>query len=309
MKPLGGFGLPTGFTALPYLESPSDPNAYVESYFRVPLPRICSNYDSILYETEHMFTNYGTSLQGEGIVENFITFFIGNNNSQAGKYVAIDGVLYGGAYFPNINEKFTCSNGEWHTIRHYLGNEQNPKWQLSIDGELKVNVSNLQFDPEEHYKTYFCVFGTNGGHALCGKKRTAKIWVNGELLYDLVPVLDDTGTPGFYDRKNREMYYNDGAGDFLFPSPVTTYSLRRVAQYVPEFAQLTPRGVRRLYRVPAGYAGSVAEYAAEHGFKRLVATAPPANGYWSSEWRETETELRLVWQEMPQPLEEEFLIE
>lgn len=208
--------LPTGYTELEYLESPSDPNAYVESYFTLPLPRICSSYDSILYETEHMFTNYGTALQGEGIVENFITFFLGNNNSQAGKYVAIDGILNANTYFGNINKKFTCSNGEWHTIRHYLGNNTDPKWQLSVDGELKVNVTDLQFNPEEYYKTYFCVFGTNGGHALCGKKRTAKIWVNGELLYDLIPVLDETGTPGFFDKINRKFFRNQGASQFLY---------------------------------------------------------------------------------------------
>lgn len=208
--------LPTGYTELDYLESPSDPNAYVESYFKLPLPRICSSYDSILYETEHMFTNYGTALQGEGIVENYITFFIGNNTSQAGKYVSIDGILNGDNYMGNRNEKFTCSNGEWCTIRHYLGNNTNPKWQLSVDGELKVNVTDLQFNPEEHYKYNFYVFGTNGGHALCGKKRTAKIWVNGELLYDLIPVLDETGTPGFFDKISRKFFRSQGTSQFLY---------------------------------------------------------------------------------------------
>ena len=208
--------LPTGYTELEYLESPSTPNDHVESYFMLPLPRICSSYDSILYETEHMFTDYGTALQGEGIAENFITFFIGNNSSQAGKYVSIDGVLRDGAYFLNINNKFTCSNGAWHTIRHYLGNNTDPKWQLSVDGELRVNVTNLQFNPENHYKHNFYVFGTNEGHALCGKKRSAKIWVNGELLYDLIPVLDTTGTPGFFDKISHKFFRNQGTSQFLY---------------------------------------------------------------------------------------------
>ncbi len=154
---------------------------------------------------------------------------------------------------------------------------------------------------------YLRVFDKFGSRRFLGRVFNVNVRNAGAALYDLVPVLDDTGAPGFYDRKNRAMYYNAGAGDFLFPSPGTTYSLRRV-QYVPEYAQLTPRGVRRLYRVPDGYSGGIDEYAAEHGYKRLVESAPPADGYWSPEWRETEADLLLVWQEMPEP-QEEFLTE
>lgn len=248
----------------------------------------------------------GTIVQGEGCEHNTCMFAIGNHGSW-GKFVAVDGILNNPNALENIysdwNISFSCTNYEFHTLRHYLGNE----WQLTIDGSLVVNEI-LEWPMTSEPKRFFYLFGapqtTQASRSLCGKKRTAKIWVNGTLIYDLVPVLDETGAPGFYDRKNKKMYYNTGAGDFLFPSPVTTYSLRRVAPYVPEYAQLTPRGVRRLYRVPAGYAGSIAEYAAEHGFKRLVEEAKPADGYWSPEWRESETELRLEWKENPQPQEE-----
>ncbi len=302
MRPLGGFRLPSGYTELEYLESPATPDNHVLAYFKLPLPHVTSLDDSIMYETEHMFTEYGSSLQGEGIADNYTTFFLGNNISQAGKYVAIDGVEVDGIFFGNWNHKFSCSNGEWHTVLHYLGNSQNSKWQLSVDDVLQVDKA-VQFDSVKHYKEYFFVFGTNQNHALCGKKRYAKIWVNGKQIYDLIPVLDETGAPGFYDRKNKNMYYNAGEGDFIYPEPESTYSLRRAAPYVPEFAMLTPRGVRRLYRTPVGYAGSITEYAAEHGFKRLVETEQPAEGYWSPVWRETLEELRLEWQEMSAPEE------
>lgn len=312
----GGAGgwLPKGFTELEYLESPATPDNLVVAYFALPLPNVTSPNDSIAYETEHMFMPNGSIVQGEGSLGNYTVWAIGNHG-KLGTFVAVDGVLNNpsalGQASIDWNITFTCSYEEWHRVRHSIGSAEDPQWRLSVDGAQVIDTA-LKWGTGLPARTYFYLFGapqlTTAARALCGKKRSAKIWVNGQLLYDLVPVLDDTGTPGFYDRKNGEMYYNAGAGDFLYPSPVATFSLRRVA-YVPEFAQLTPRGVRRLYRVPDGYAGSIAEYAAEHGFKRLVESAQPADGYWSPVWQDTETELRLEWQSVPEPQEEEFLTE
>ena len=70
------------------------------------------------------------------------------------------------------------------------------------------------------------------------------------------------------------------------------------------YAQLTEHGVRRLYKVPSGYNGTKEEYAMEHGFKPLIETPEPEEGYWSPQWRETEEEIVLDWEETEAPAKE-----
>jgi hypothetical protein len=127
------------------------------------------------------------------------------------------------------------------------------------------------------------------------------IWKNGGLVAHFIPALDPTGAPCMFDTVSSDTYYNCGTRDFLYPGKeeeATTYSLRR-----RDYAQLTERGVRRLYRVPAGYNGGKEEYAAEHGFKELVEPPAPYEGYWVPQWRETETQLILEWVETEEELQ------
>ena len=210
--------LPTGYTELEYLESPSTPDNLVVAYFVLPLPAVTSPNDTIMYETEHMFLPKGTIVQGEGCENNTSIFGIGNHGDW-GKFVTIDGILnnpsaLGNAY-ADWNISFSCTNYEFHTLRHYLGNE----WQLTIDGSLVVNEI-LEWHLPSTPKRTFYLFGapqtSQVPRSLCGKKRTAKIWVNGELLYDLIPVLDETGTSGFFDKISRKFFHNQGAGQFLY---------------------------------------------------------------------------------------------
>lgn len=70
------------------------------------------------------------------------------------------------------------------------------------------------------------------------------------------------------------------------------------------YAQLTERGIRRLYHVPKGYIGTMDEYAATNGFKELVEPPMPMTGHWIPEWRETDTQLILDWVETEPPTEE-----
>jgi hypothetical protein len=114
-----------------------------------------------------------------------------------------------------------------------------------------------------------------------------------------------------YDAVSRERFYNQGTGDFLYPGKdeePTTYSLRRPVTYSLRrpitYAQLTEHGVRRLYHVPNGYNGTKEVYAMEHGFKPLVETPQPEEGYWSPQWRETAEEIVLDWVETEPPAED-----
>ena len=51
-------------------------------------------------------------------------------------------------------------------------------------------------------------------HAIC-KIYSCKLYDNGTLVRDLVPVLDNEGIPCMYDRQNDRLYYNDGTGQFI----------------------------------------------------------------------------------------------
>ncbi len=304
MKPLGG-RLPKGFTLLEWLESPGTTEYNVAAYFSLPISAR-NGVDSLRVVSEHFVPPGQKAVQMEGLGDNYGTFttFAYSANSQR-FFISFDGVIAeGNQGNGDINCFFECPQGEWV---EYDARRAPDGCSLRLNGELVVDYHVERW--YDYTSTEIGCFGrvsrdgTYAPYGLAGRKKWWKLYLNGELLYDLIPVLDDTGAPGFYDRKNKKMYYNKGAGDFLYPATAATYSLRRISPYVPEFAMLTPRGVRRLYRTPVGYAGSITEYAAEHGFKRLVETAQPAEGYWSPVWRETLEELRLEWQEMPEPEE------
>ena len=120
----------------------------------------------------------------------------------------------------------------------------------------------------------------------------------GEMVYKFLPCLDATGTPCMFDIVGRKAYYNIGTGDFLYLRPDATYSLR---QPVPEYAKLTETGVRRLYKVPEGLDLTIEDYARAAGFKHIVESEKPEEGYWTPRWRETDTRVILDWVETEPP--------
>ena len=129
-----------------------------------------------------------------------------------------------------------------------------------------------------------------------------ELYVDDVKIGHFIPCLDGTGAPCMYDLVRNTTYYNDGSGDFTYPSTTSSmaYSLRRP---VAEWGKLTSHGVRRLYKLPDNYTGEPEQYIAENGFKRLVETDRPEEGYWEPVWRETDTELVLDWREVEPPTE------
>lgn len=128
---------------------------------------------------------------------------------------------------------------------------------------------------------------------MLGKKRFYKMILNGKMLFDMVPALDPTGAPCMFNLVTGTPYYSNSSVDFTYPdmeTQATTYSLRNRM-----YAQLTEHGVRRLYHVPEDYNGSKEEYAEENGFKLLVVTPHPEEGYWTHVWHEREDCIELEW--------------
>lgn len=126
---------------------------------------------------------------------------------------------------------------------------------------------------------------------------------NGNPVVNYIPALNPEGQPGLYDTVAKVFKTNIGTGDFLYPgqeNEATTYSLRRPRMY----AKLSEHGLRRLYHVPKGYNGGKEEYAEENGFKILVETPMPEDGYWAPVWHEREDCIELEWVETEPPMEE-----
>lgn len=121
------------------------------------------------------------------------------------------------------------------------------------------------------------------------------------LTYNLVPALDPTGSPCMFDLVSRKAFYNVGTGDFLYPTESTTYALRRV---LPDWGKLTEHGLRRLYHAPAGYQDELYDYALENGYKPIIETEMPEEGYWAPRWTETADEIVLEWVEAEPPRDE-----
>lgn len=127
------------------------------------------------------------------------------------------------------------------------------------------------------------------------------IKTDGQPLRDMVPALDPTGAPCMFDIISQEPFHNDGTGDFIYPNmetQATTYSLRNRI-----YAKMTEHGIRRLYHVPMGCLLSKEEFAEQNGFKLLVETPAPEEGYWTPIWHDCADYIELEWVETAPPEE------
>lgn len=145
------------------------------------------------------------------------------------------------------------------------------------------------------------LFGSNPQIHFKGLIWECEVTEEEEIVSKFVSALDPTGAPCMFDTVTRKAFYNAGTGDFIYPgkeTEATTYSLRNRM-----YAQYTEHGIRRLYHVPKGYNGGKEEYAAEHGFKLLVETPMPEEGYWQPVWHDREDCIELEWVETEAPAE------
>lgn len=318
----GNDGLPAGYTRVEWLESPFDEplNSDHRAYF--VLGSIARNLgDSVQIATMHQLTTIPVTKTGqEGLSGSYGSLLLGQRYS--GRPVSAEP---GGESSTALIENFTgqydrVGNGfdyviwdsskkadlHWHEQSIYIDSTTVVYRDNDFVAEHRIYGAPVTFATVGLY-----VFGYpylaeyEPGNSRPGRKRWFKFWKNGELLFDLVPAISPTGAPCMFDMVSRTPYFNEGEGDFLYPGKeqeVSTFSLRRPITY----AQLTEHGVCRLYRVPRGYNGTKEEYAMEHGFKPLVETEKPAEGYWVPQWRETEEEIVLVWVETEPPAEETY---
>ena len=220
---------------------------------------------------------------------------------------------YVNAPVPMALAHYLESNGTKSTLRYFWDNKATVKAHVSgdrkvsvdysknglyVNGQLKATVPYAEFRSNYPLSVFSSVLQSSW--AFYGRIYELKIWESEVLMLSFIPVLDPTGAPCMFDTVNRKAYYNAGTGDFIYPgkeTEATTYSLRNRM-----YAQYTEHGIRRLYRVPEGY-NSKEEYAAANGFKLLIETPQPEEGYWQPVWHDREDCIELDWVETDPPAE------
>lgn len=67
----------------------------------------------------------------------------------------------------------------------------------------------------------FAYHHTNNTGSINSKIRmqSFRIWDNGVLVRDFIPVLDSNNVPCMYDRVTAQLFYNQGSGEFVFKPP------------------------------------------------------------------------------------------
>jgi hypothetical protein len=276
--------LPQGYTRLEYLEGKG--HQYINTLF-IP------NSSSGLH-TKHLYLS-STNTRPAGLIDVLRMYAISINYEQ--------GLAYGfGQTYHAASHKNMYGYLQTGYVNYLNCGVENTYLEVEDLVLHGTHLNNVSFSCTNS----IYIFGLNSNNMLTngfvGRIYTVKITQDDLVVHDFIPALDDAGAPCMYDIITGQPFYNLGAGDFLYPSESTTYSLRRT---LPDWGKLTENGLRRLYHAPANYSGELYDYALENGYKPIVEPEMPAEGYWVPQWRETEEEIILDWIETEAPEMEE----
>lgn len=102
-----------------------------------------------------------------------------------------------------------------HTIKMSIASNKGSAW---VDGVLKY--SNVSFTGTYISGTPQAIFGDTYDSSTVkeltsSKVYSLKMWQNGKLVRNFIPVLDANNKPCMYDKENDKYYYNSGTGNFL----------------------------------------------------------------------------------------------
>ena len=174
-------------------------------------------------------------------------------------------------------------------------------------GVVGKNEQTNLLDAEWQCEAQTQLFCWGSGGSTDGRVYSFIVKEAGVLKLNFIPALDPTGAPCMFDTVSRKPFYNAGTGDFVTPqSGARTYSLRG-RRVLPDLGKLTPTGLRRLYHTPANYEGELYDYALEHGYKPILESDRPEEGYWVPVWHDRDECIELEWVETEPPAEDELL--
>lgn len=213
LQPSGGW-LPTGFTELEYLESPSTADMHVAAYFALPINNKPGR-DTLRIVSEHYVPSIPSVVSMEGIGLNLCTFHTLCYSVNSKQFF----FSYDGAEptpLADINLYYSFPVGEWATYETFRGAEE---VSFSVNGSIVVH-NTVEWSAGALENKVIGCFGRISGdstytaYGQYGRKKSWKLYHNGALLYDLRPVLDAEGTPCMFDRVSRTCFYNQGVGTF-----------------------------------------------------------------------------------------------
>lgn len=180
--------LPEGFRRVEYLESTGS------QYLNLSITTKVG--DKIVLETESKFLD--TSNQAEGKSGNPY-FFYG---------------ISGGKWYCGAGGYSTSSisaDTEWHKFR--LIHSQNDTGlyidDIKIQSQTYNSTSIVLNGTINAYRTY------NGSYFHKTRKKSWKLYINDDIVYNLVPCIDNYNVPCMYDLVSQKPFYNQGSGTFL----------------------------------------------------------------------------------------------
>ena len=276
----GGDKLPAGYTRLEFLESTG--TQWVSTGI-VPTSR----------------AGFRVRLSGPLSTGSGWGYLFGTQNASGGtRFYLAHSTRFVAGFGADVLSNVQSVENEWLEVNY--GNSG--KFNI---GSTSINLQPLNFAPLYEFLLFRMAYRGNSPSDPTKPIRVFafELTEDAKIVCNMVPALDPTGAPCMFDLVGRQPYYNSGTGDFTYPgkeTTATTYSLRRPRQY----AQMTERGIRRLYHVPRGYNGTPEEYAEQNGFKILVETPAPEEGCWTPVWHERDDCIELEWMEAEPPIEE-----
>lgn len=274
----GNGGLPAGYKRVEWLDCTRDVVQYIET--PIYIDEFCEISATFWSEYETMISRT-SRLDGNGILEQMQIW----NMKSAGSWFG-DVAPY---------SQISINDYDYNKICTF----KNSATGFKVNDEFyprDVNISSAALTKATFFSSVITETGYKGARIY-----ECAITKNDKYLFRAIPCLDPTGAPCMYDFVSRKPYYNQGSGDFIYPTETATYSLRRV---LPDWGKLTEHGLRRLYHAPADWQGELYDYALENGYKPIVETEQPEEGYWAPRWTETEEEIVLEWVETEPPTDE-----
>jgi hypothetical protein len=100
---------------------------------------------------------------------------------------------------------------------HVFEHGSNCDWKVRYDGVDFAQDTSFTGAPS--YNTY--IFAERETSTTGSRKSTArvyyfKLYKNGALVRHMIPILDNNGTPCFFDKVSRTLFYNKGTGNFKY---------------------------------------------------------------------------------------------
>lgn len=164
-------------------------------------PLVTNGKDIVELEYEAQFTRTDV-LQAEG--KNGDPYFFMGLQANSVWYAGCGG--YG-----NSSVK---ADTEWHHFRLVSYGDDNGFW---LDGTriYQSTPSTSAYLPQG-FKLWI---SQGGSRTTYNRKKYVKVKVNGQLVYDLIPVLNKKLTPCLYDKLTGKYFYNEGNGEFTWKLP------------------------------------------------------------------------------------------